>query len=324
MISLEVSDEKILAYMEKIHEISLDGNLIRNKFLEGENWEKLEQQTLQRLQECPGDAFTMDALGHHYRNRNQYMRAIAMYKQALKVSTQPASIQHHLAFTYYQQGNIKKALEVFRKIDVNQLNDEGMYSIDWQEFDYLDEEYYVEVIPPSLSKNEQFEEAFQFTIRSLTHNANMYTKMGLYDFTIDCYQELLQLIPKASCVINLLGIAYLRAKKYKEAKKAFSEAIQYNPGLEQAYLNLGLTHSLLQEYQLSIGALKKANTRFPNNHETLLDLTVAYLEINHQQKAINYLVKALQADVEQYFDLKTIIEIQPILETAYEIFNENN
>ncbi|MGC9778972.1 MAG: tetratricopeptide repeat protein [Candidatus Heimdallarchaeota archaeon] len=318
MISALVSDEKILAYMETIHEISRDGNLIRDEYLEGEKWEKLEQQTLLRLQECPGDAFTIDALAHHYLNRNQYTEAITLYKQALRASSQPATIQHHLAFGYYHQGDLKRALEEFRKIDLEQLKREGNYYIDWHEFDYLDEEYYVEVIPPPLSDEEQFEEALQFTMKTLIHNANMYAKMCLYDFTIECYQELLQLMPKAPCVLNMLGVAFMGADKHREAKKAFSEAIRYNPGLEQAYLNLGITHSILQEYELAIGILKKASVRFPGNHETWLDLTLTYLKLNYQQKAIECLVKALQTEAEQHYDLKTITELQPILEIAHE------
>jgi len=324
MISSLVSDEKILAYMEKTHEISHDGNLIRDEFLVGEKWEKIEQQSLLRLQEYPGDAFTMDALGHHYRSRKQYPVAIAMYKQALKASSTPASIQHHIAFTYYCQGDVEKALEEFREIDIDQLNSEGMYSIDWRELDYLDEEYYVEIIPPPLTEKEQFEEALQFKMKTLLHNAYMYTQMGVFEIAIECFQELLSLTPKASCILNKLGVIYIHANQLKMAKKTFTEAIQCNPGLEAAYLNLGFTHSKLGEHELAIGILKKASIKFPDNSEAWLELSKAYMKLNYKQKAIDCLVKALQTGAEEFFNQETIAELLPILETAYEQFNENN
>jgi len=322
MMSVEVSDEKIIAYMEKIHEIRLEGSLIREEFLKGEKWEKIEQQTKQRLRECPGDAFTMDALGHHYLHRKQYQEAITIYKQALEYCTQPVTIQHTIALGYYRKGDLQQALEEFRKIDVEQLHEEGQRHIDWSEFDYLDADSYVEIHPPPLSEEEQFEEARQFTIRTLIHNANMYTQMSVFEIAIECYHDLLQFMPKAPCILNSLGVVYVHAEKYKEAKKVFTEAIQYNPGLDSAYFNLAYAHSELHEYELAVGVLKKTCARFPDDPETWLELTKAYLKLGHQHKAIECLIKTIETNVQENFDLTTIPELKPILQTAYKQYSE--
>ncbi|MHA1435737.1 MAG: tetratricopeptide repeat protein [Candidatus Heimdallarchaeota archaeon] len=319
-MSVEVTDEKIMAYLEEFHEMSMDGCLIREKYLTGEKWALIEHQAKERLQEEPGDAFTMDALGHHYLHRKQYQEAFAMYEQALECCSQPATIQHPIAVGYYRQGDIKQALEEFRKIDQNQLQQEGRLTIDWSEYDYLDGDAYVEIRPPPMSEEEQFEEARQFTIRTLMHNAKMYTQMSAFEIAIECYQDILQFMPKAPCVMNSLGVVYGHAKMFKEAKKIFAEAIRYNPGLDNTYFNLAYAHSELGEYELAVGVLKKATKKFQDNPETWLELSKAYLNLNHQQKAIDCLVKALEENIQQSFDLSTIPELEPILKMAYKQF----
>ncbi|MHA1127182.1 MAG: tetratricopeptide repeat protein, partial [Candidatus Heimdallarchaeota archaeon] len=234
--------------------------------------------------------------------------------------SQPATIQHPIAVGYYRQGDIKQALEEFRKIDQNQLQQEGRLTIDWSEYDYLDGDAYVEIRPPPMSEEEQFEEARQFTIRTLMHNAKMYTQMSAFEIAIECYQDILQFMPKAPCVMNSLGVVYGHAKMFKEAKKIFAEAIRYNPGLDNTYFNLAYAHSELGEYELAVGVLKKATKKFQDNPETWLELSKAYLNLNHQQKAIDCLVKALEENIQQSFDLSTIPELEPILKMAYKQF----
>lgn len=321
MASTTITDEKIIRYIQKVHKNSIEESLIREEYLTGKNWEILEESTLQRIKEDPTDVFTIDALAHHYFNRKQYHEAVELYKQAVKIAPESASLQHHLAIGYYYLGDTARSLEEFRKIDIEQLNEERMYTIDWQE----EEDYYY--TNDELSGEffeDDLEEAIQFTIKTLHHNAGMYTKMGLYDFAIDSYQHLLQLVPQAPCILNQLGVTYAFAGKFKQAKKVLIEAIQLNPGLEDAYLNLARTHSKLNEHELTVGVLKKACARFPDNCEVWLDLMLAYLRLAYLEKAIDCLVRALQADADNYFDIEAIPEIQPILKTAYEKFRGMN
>ncbi len=322
MVSNTISNEIIIKYMQRIQKKAKEGSLIRDEYLTGEKWNILEQKALQRIQECPEDAFPIDALAHHYLNRKQFQKAIELYKIAVKVAPESASIQHHLAIGYYCHGDTAQALKEFRKINVNQLNKEGMYTINWQTIENTEDDYNFnteEHWEDDSFEEEDFEEIFQYTIRTLHHNANMYTQMGVYEFAIECFQQLLKLTFRAPCILNQLGVTYAFAREYKQAKKIFNEALQGNPGLENAYSNLANVHILLEEFELAVGVLKKASSKYPTETGFLIELALAYEGLDYPNKVINCLAKSLKMDPNSFTEINSVTSLRPFIGPALEL-----
>ena len=197
-----------------------------------------------------------------------------------------------------------------------------MYTINWQTIENTEADYNFnteEHWEDDSFEEEDFEEIFQYTIRTLHHNANMYTQMGVYEFAIECFQQLLKLTFRAPCILNQLGVTYAFAREYKQAKKIFNEALQGNPGLENVCSNLANVHILVKEFELAVGVLKKASSKYPTETGFLIELALAYEGLDYPNKVINCLAKSLKMDPNSFTEINSVTSLRPFIGPALEL-----
>lgn len=67
----------------------------------------------------------------------------------------------------------------------------------------------------------------------------LYSSWNNHDTAILCFQKSLELNKDDLETMNSLGIAYLKAKKFEQAKKCFQKVIRLQPDNIIAYGNIG-------------------------------------------------------------------------------------
>ena len=132
------------------------------------------------------------------------------------------------------------------------------------------------------------------------------------------YELAKKLNPKYSEAWNNLGTIYYGIKKYKKAVKCYDKSLELNPQSATAYHNMGAAYFGLKKYEKGFQAFQEAFRLDP----TILDRTSNYgtviktTELNQamqnfylakifamngqQEKAIAYLLKALELGFDEY------------------------
>jgi tetratricopeptide (TPR) repeat protein len=132
------------------------------------------------------------------------------------------------------------------------------------------------------------------------------------------YELAKKLNPKYSEAWNNLGTIYYGTKKYKKAIKCYEKSLELNPQSATAYHNMGAAYFGLKKYEKGFQAFQEAFRLDP----TILDRTSNYgtviktTELNQamqnfylakifavngqQEKAIAYLLKALEMGFDEY------------------------
>src|ERR1051325_5247143 len=80
------------------------------------------------------------------------------------------------------------------------------------------------------------------------------------------------------------GLEEARQQHYKEAIQAYQAAIRIDPGVPGIYLNLGLAHFKLGNFQEAIAALDKENARAPGEQVSTL-LAMSYFGLARYREA---------------------------------------
>ena len=100
------------------------------------------------------------------------------------------------------------------------------------------------------------------------------------------------------------------------AKKIFNEALQGNPGLENACSNLANVHIFLEEFELAVSVLKKASARYPAETGFLIELALAYEGLDYPKKVINCLAKSLKIDPNSFSEINSLANLRPFIGPA--------
>ena len=83
------------------------------------------------------------------------------------------------------------------------------------------------------------------------------------------------------------GISYLDLGKYDEAIKAFTKAIELDPGTSAIYYNRGTAYFVLEDYQKAIDDYSKAIKLDPSDAWAHSNRGAAYDELGEHRKAID-------------------------------------
>lgn len=98
----------------------------------------------------------------------------------------------------------------------------------------------------------------------------------------------------SSIFYNNIGIIYMEIKKYENAEKSFSKAIQLNPKNASVYNNLGTLFYTQKKLSSAIKNFKKAVDLNPNESRYCYNLATAYYSAGLQLLAAEYQSKALK------------------------------
>lgn len=120
-----------------------------------------------------------------------------------------------------------------------------------------------------------------------------------FDLAVTCGERAAQLDPTNPLVQFNIGIAYsaLQPPRVKDAIKHYQKTLELDPGLTDAYFNLGLLY--FNEEKNSAEAVrvwKKYSELVPNEAAIYQNLAVAYLDLGDPDACLAALHKALEVD----------------------------
>lgn len=131
---------------------------------------------------------------------------------------------------------------------------------------------------------------------------DMYSKSGQTDRAIEAMNEWLTSgNPQDEFGFSRLAELYIRNRQYNEAIAAAKRAIELNPGLGDAYVNLGYAHRQEKRYGEAIRALKKAVELNPNSDHYRAHLGYCFLDAGDLENAIAEIRKAADLNPKEQY-----------------------
>ncbi|MHA1366685.1 MAG: tetratricopeptide repeat protein [Candidatus Heimdallarchaeota archaeon] len=289
------NDQEIMAAFEQFaHEyIDRDGRRFRDSI--DDLFAKVDFNQLAQSEE---DQKTVDFFGFCLFSSKRFDDLKTVMHRALEVVPENIYYQFYLALGHYCSGETLVALSIGRSIDFSKVIKQATRTYEQEvtcscpgcgselsTVDLMD-------IPLEGSKN-----GGNDFIQEIFRTIHQLKQANQFEEAIAIYEKLFaQVDGEAPCLLVDLADLYSRTKNLQEAKKAYIRALKGNPGLYQAHRRLAATHRLLDEYELAVGVLKKAHKQFPEDDMILLELAAVYYKLDHLEKAVASLEKALAID----------------------------
>jgi tetratricopeptide (TPR) repeat protein len=234
-------------------------------------------ETLARVQMSAAANFYM--LGVAYSNLNRAEDAAEAFQKAVKLDPKDSDSWYYLGVQYFRNGKLNDAITSLRNgLAATPKNPEvlGLLAevLLRQGANETDER----------KANAMFEEAIRVstTLRSVQDNA---------------------------ASTELLGRAYLAAKKYTNAEMTLSRALETTKQPSAAlYFNLGFAHSQNKSWARAAEMLTQADKLNPNDLNTLYYLGFVYENLRRYPQALDAYTRAYEASGRSNADLKASID----------------
>lgn len=282
-------------------------------------------------------------LGYEFYSLKDYTVAVEELKKALTIKSDYPHARYLLAECYFQQKEYKLAQVEYERVvtdsEINEYTDDALWGSGWCY--YLLEEY--KEASKRFSKLLNDFPDSDLALQVSHKLGKSYFKENNYPETIKVYQEFLEKYSEYQGkeieeAYYLLGQAYLRSGKYKEAEEVFNNLLFLFPGFELAsevkYYN-GLSLFKENKYEEAIVQLKdlisETEIEDKKKEEAQYLLARCLLNLQEYSKAIKNLESLKQLEVEDSilekvsFDLglaysrqgdkeKAILEFQEFIE----------
>jgi Flp pilus assembly protein TadD len=151
----------------------------------------------------------------------------------------------------------------------------------------------------------EFRAALEVSPGYVTARGNLafaYEKLGQVDDAMAAYQKVLDAEPKNTAVRNNLAVLYSRSGRHEDAIRELETLLRNTPDDETARRNLETAkrnQGIVRERdEQSTGALKAAEAR-PNDPRAAYDVARVYAQQGDNDKALSWLVKALDLGYDQ-------------------------
>jgi len=282
-------------------------------------------------------------LGYEFYSLKDYTVAVEEIKKALIIKSDYPHARYLLAECYFQQKEYRLAQVEYERVvtdsEINEYTDDALWGSGWCY--YLLEEY--EEAAKRFSKLLNDFPDSDLALQARHKLGKSYFQRNNYPETIKVYQEFLEKYSEYQGkemeeVYYLLGQAYLRSGKYKEAEEVFNNLLFFFPGFELAsevkyYSGLSLFKE--NKYEEAIVQLKDliSETEIEDERRKEAQYLLARCLLNLQEysKAVENLESLKQFEVEDSllekvsFDLglaysrqddkeKAILEFQEFIE----------
>ena len=112
------------------------------------------------------------------------------------------------------------------------------------------------------------------------------TREGRVDESIPCFQEALRLNPNHLLSLDNLGNAYRSQKRWEDARKVLTHALEVAPQDPEANYSLGMVFAQLNDTDKAYDYLQTALRARPIYPEALNNLGVLYLVTQHRDQAV--------------------------------------
>ncbi len=266
-------------------------------------------------------------------NNKRNNDAVIILKQLLEKTSDKSKIHYTMALAYTQEGNVKKAVIHYKKVDA----DSNLYEFSMLNIAFLlkGEEKYEEavVIIEKLLKNapgnieylvylglfhqelKQFEEAEKALKKALKSDPEntkvlfalgvLYDKWGKKEKSLEQMKKILSVEPENASALNYIGYTYVdMGIRYDEAEKLIIKALKYKPDDPYITDSLGWLYYKKGMYKKAEIYLKKAVKDVPSDPILLEHLGDLFYAVKNYKKALTYYKKALKYSTEENPDLK--------------------
>lgn len=160
-------------------------------------------------------------------------------------------------------------------------------------------------------------------------------KEGKYKESIDAFSLVLENEPDNADVYNNMGVAYSCEGDFDHAEKSYIQAIELDPELAQAYINLSDLYYKAGDLASAVGTLQRGSYELEDNLTIAHLLARVYIEDQRWDDAIVELERVLDGEPENYdayYDLGHVYFELGDYETAIDNFenvisyeqNQNN
>ncbi|QAR31265.1 tetratricopeptide repeat protein [Ornithobacterium rhinotracheale] len=289
--------QKAIEYAKEIHTGNL-GILIKefDFSIENNQIRKAEQQMMALAPVARGDMDYTIACAKFYSVKEEYPRAVSLYKQAFQQADDEETkifLLHNLGNEHLNMGNCVRAFHYFKSILSIDPQDEDAFIACVDCFDemgkiheslafiqqYLDKNPYSEGAWLELGRKylliENYPEAlnaFDFaiainpqSINSLMIKAYTLELMGDYHGAIDIYLEAAEMEYTSATTFMKIGQAYLSAGQKDKALEAFHTAIHEDPQLDKAWFEAALVYEAFGQLQEALHYINQAIALEENN-----------------------------------------------------------
>lgn len=125
-------------------------------------------------------------------------------------------------------------------------------------------------------------------------------KKGQYKECIDLFSSVLETEVDNSDIYNNMAVAYSCLGDFEHAESSFIKALELNPQMAQAYINLSDLYYKAGDIASAIGTLQKGSYELEDNLTIAHLLARVYIDDQRWDDAINELERVLDGEPENY------------------------
>lgn len=121
-----------------------------------------------------------------------------------------------------------------------------------------------------------------------------------YQEAIDAFSSVLETVPDNAEVYNNMGVAYSCLGNFEQAENYYVKAIDLNPEMAQAYINLSDLYYKAGDLASALGTLQRGSYELRDNLAIAHLLARVYIEDQRWDDAIDELDRVLEGEPENY------------------------
>lgn len=125
-------------------------------------------------------------------------------------------------------------------------------------------------------------------------------KQGKFKEAIDVFSTILEHDEGNAEIYNNMGLCYAKLNEIEKAEQSYNKAIEINPAIPQAYINLSDLYYKNNDLGSAIGTLERGTYEIEDNMVLAHMLARVYLEDSRYDMAITELEKVLDNEPENY------------------------
>lgn len=273
----------------------------------------LEKALALKRKEGRNDPDLYHALGQSHVARQQFAQALPYFETLARLQMSVAANFYMLGVTYANLDRPNEAAEAFQKaIKLDPKDGESWYYLGVQNFRAGRLPEAIATLRSGASADPKNPEILSLLAEALLRqgvNETDERKAGaLYEEAIKTALAL-QNVRADAATTELLGRAYLAAKKYTNAELTLSRALETSKQPSAAlYFNLGFAHAQNKAWARAAEMLAQANKLSPNDLNTLYYLGYVYENLRRYAEALATYTRAYEASGRSNADLKGSID----------------
>lgn len=282
-------------------------------FYKQENWENIEQFLQVALQEAEGDGEKMAFLARVLMETGQLQDGIELLARAVALYPEAANLWEELGDALIDSRDYDGAIAAYERCllvlphRIELLKKIGDCYLELGQAEAAKAAY--EALKSKLQKESQSEQAERLFQKGLSLQ-----KDKRYQEAIDCYREVLSLVPSHITAWMNMGVAYHCLKKYSEAEEAFRN------GLKHDERNPDLLYNLACLY-VDIKYINEAQVLFERVLELQPDYVSAHNNLGHIYKEYK---KDYEAAIDSFNNALKLQQNSDKLERARIYYNLGN